>query len=125
MSLPSNTRDHNPEIFNKLKKSWGTKIAEQQKMALQRRSALLKNGPEIFQKYSIKKVFLFGSVLEKKCSTDSDIDILLTSLNESDYWKIRAELEKAVGFHVDVYSQSDDPQFIKKIMERGELIYEA
>lgn len=116
--------DNNPDVFKKLKKRWNNQIDEQQNIASQRRSALLDNGAKIFEKYSIKKVFLFGSVLEKRCSSNSDIDILLMPLNDDDYWKIRFDLEEAIGFPIDVYSQSDDPQFIKKIMERGEVIYE-
>ena len=123
---PSNHNiDNNPDVFKKLKKRWNNQIAKQQHIASQRRSALLDNGTKIFEKYSIKKVFLFGSVLKKKCSNNSDIDILLMPLNDDDYWKIRFDLEQAIGFPIDVYSQSDDPQFIKKIMERGEVIYET
>lgn len=117
-----NTR---PDTFSKLKERWNKQIDEQQNIALQRRSALLNKGTTIFEKYSIKKAFLFGSVLEKKCTLSSDIDILLISLNDDDYWKIRFDLEEALGFPVDIYSHSDDPQFIKKIMERGEVIYET
>lgn len=121
----SRDTDNNPDIFKKLKKRWNNQINEQQNIALQRRSALLDKGTKIFEKYSIKKVFLFGSVLEKRCSDNSDIDILLMPLHDDDYWKLRFDLEEAIGFPIDVYSQSDDPQFIKKIIERGELIYET
>lgn len=121
----SRTKGNNPDVFGKLKKRWNKQIAEQHDLSSQRRSALLNNGATIFEKYSIKKVFLFGSVLEKKCTINSDIDILLIPLNDADYWKIRFDLEEAIGFPIDIYSQSDDPQFVKKIMGRGEMIYET
>ena len=114
-----------PDVFHKLKKRWNNQIDEQQNRTSQRRSALLEKGAAVFEKYSIKKVLLFGSVLEERCSNNSDIDILLIPLNNDDYWKIRFDLEEAIGFPIDIYSHSDDPQFIKKIMERGEVIYET
>ncbi len=117
--------DNSSDVFSQLKKRWNKQLSEQQNRASQRRSALIDNGTAIFKKYSIKKAFLFGSVLEKRCTINSDIDILIIPLNEADYWKIRFDLEEAIGFPIDVYSQSDDPQFIKKIMERGEVIYET
>ena len=113
-SPSSHDVDNNPDVFRNLKKRWNSQIAEQQNIATQRKSALLGDGAAIFEKYSIKKVFLFGSVLEKKCTANSDIDILLIPLNDGDYWKIRFDLEETLGFPIDVYSQSDDPQFVKK-----------
>ena len=111
--------------FKKLKERWCRQLAEQEKLALLRRAALLGKGPAIFEKYSIRKVFLFGSILEKKCTVNSDIDILVMPLKDENYWKLRFDLETAIGCPVDLYSQTDEAQFVKKIMDRGEVVYET
>jgi hypothetical protein len=41
------------------------------------------------------------------------------------FWSLRRDLEAALGQRLDLYTQHDDPEFVRKIMERGELIYEV
>ena len=111
--------------FDLLKKRWAEQVSEQKNLARQRQLALTNKGPAIFKKYSIKKAILFGSVLKERCTPRSDIDLFLTPLNDRDFWKIRHELEEATNCSVDVYSQSDDSQFVDKIIARGKTIYES
>lgn len=89
------------------------------------RRAILKNFINIFKKYKINKAYIFGSMKNNFCLPDSDIDLFVEGLEKDDYWKIWHDLEEAVNYPVDLYCQFDDPVFIKKIKERGELIYEG
>jgi predicted nucleotidyltransferase len=120
-SIPNKNRDP----FSKLKDRWHSQIENQKRRARQHQASLHNKGPELFQKYAIETAILFGSVLNGKCSSNSDIDLLLIPLTESDFWKIRYELEETLGCRIDLYSQSDDPQFIEKIKQRGKVIYAA
>jgi predicted nucleotidyltransferase len=54
----------------------------------------------------------------------SDVDILVASLGNDKYWEFLHELEETVNFSIDLYTDKDDPVFVKKIMERGEVFYE-
>lgn len=78
----------------------------------------------VFQKYYISKVVLFGSSAENRSRPDSDIDLLVSPLSADNYWDFIRELENIVGLPVDVYTDADDELFVKKILERGEVIYE-
>ena len=119
------TPNKNRDPFSKLKERWHSQIENQKKRARKRQTSLRSKGPGLFQKYAIETAILFGSLLNGKCSSNSDIDLLLIPLTESDFWKIRYELEEALDCRIDLYSQSDDPQFIEKIKQRGEVIYAA
>jgi hypothetical protein len=46
-------------------------------------------------------------------------------LASKQYWHFRHELEKTLEFPVDVYTETDDPVFVEKIIERGETIYDV
>jgi predicted nucleotidyltransferase len=69
-------------------------------------------------------VVLFGSTTENRSRPDSDIDLFVQPLAGVDYWDFIRELEDTVGFLVDVYTDTDDEVFVKKILERGDVIYE-
>ena len=110
--------------YEKLYQRWQTEVAESAGLAKKMKSALMNNAKPVFQKYNIQKVILFGSVQKGSVNSGSDIDLLAIHLSGNDYWKCRHDLEEIAGYPVDLYTQSDDPVFVKKIMERGEVIYE-
>ncbi len=66
---------------------------------------------------------LFGSAAENRSRTDSDIDLFVRPLKGDNYWDFIRELEDALDLPVDVYTDTDDEIFVKKILERGEVIY--
>lgn len=86
---------------------------------------LLKNGVPILKRYGIGKAILFGSLQHGQSHDQSDIDLLVFPLASKQYWVFRYELEQALDFPVDVYTQTDDAVFVRKMTERGETIYEA
>ena len=86
---------------------------------------LLERGSTIFEKYGIRKVVVFGSVADGVCGEMSDLDILVIPLKNKQYWDFRYELEEAVDLPIDLYTDSDDPVLVKKIILRGETLYEV
>jgi len=111
------------DSFRKLKLRWDQK---RQKRALRSKSfrdKLLKKGSPVFRKYNVNQVYIFGSVISGRCSKHSDIDLFVPSLPNDQYWQFRHELEEAVQLPIDLYTESDDPVFVRKIKERGEKIY--
>ncbi len=110
--------------FNKLKDKWAAERALAKERAQNYKQTLLNKGRPVFEKFGIKKVILFGSVFEGKCREGSDIDILVMPLPSENFWTFRHELEETVDIPIDIYTEYDDPILVKKIIERGELIYE-
>lgn len=86
---------------------------------------LSQKGVPILKQYGIGKAVLFGSLQRGKCHDRSDIDLLVLPLASQQYWDFCNDLEQALDFRVDVYTQTDDPVFVRKMLNRGETIYEA
>lgn len=110
--------------FDKLKKRWQRDRIRQQEYSAIRKKLVKEKAKPVFEKYHFSKVVLFGSALENRSWSDSDIDLYVHPLSGSDYWIFIRELEEMVGIPVDVYTDSDDEIFVKKILERGETVYE-
>ena len=79
----------------------------------------------VFERYSLDKVYLFGSVQKLTFHKDSDIDLYVENLEADQFWNLWRDLEESLDHPVDLYYQSDDPVFIEKIKDRGKLIYES
>jgi predicted nucleotidyltransferase len=111
--------------FEKLKESRERKRQERKLRADALRRNLVQKAAPIFRKYGIRRVVLFGSVAEGRCRTDSDLDLFVCPLSNELYWSFWRELEDALELPVDLHTQADDPVFVKKILERGETVYEV
>jgi predicted nucleotidyltransferase len=109
--------------YEKLKQRWSNEKSEQEARAAGFKKQLLENGTPIFQRYNLQVVYLFGSVASGKSREDSDIDLYVSALPVDRYWRFRRELEEAVQLPIDLYTDSDDVAFVKKIIERGEKVY--
>lgn len=111
--------------FEKLKKRRADE-RERRKIRSERvKYWLLERGTAVFKKFDIRKVIVFGSVADGVCCDMSDLDILVIPLKNSQYWDFRYELEEAVGLPIDLYTDSDDPILVEKIISRGETLYEV
>ena len=111
--------------YNKLKEKWALETAQRKALSTRLKMKLREKGFPILKRFGIGKAILFGSVLNGGCDDYSDVDLLVVPLPGDQYWVFRHELEQALEFPVDVYTQDDDPGFIKKIGDRGEVIYEV
>ena len=110
--------------YDRLKQKWFLEELERRRHSREMRSAIISRCTSLFRRFGLDKVILFGSVAEGRIRENSDIDILAFPLSADRYWLCRHELEQAIEYPVDLYTQDDDPKFVKKILERGEVIYE-
>jgi predicted nucleotidyltransferase len=81
--------------------------------------------PEIVDKYpSIKKIFVFGSVINDSMTEFSDVDIYVDSIEPSQYWELLRVFSSHLKKDVDLLTPDDDPYFKDIIEKNGEVIYE-
>jgi predicted nucleotidyltransferase len=97
---------------------------EARKNTLLVKQRLLKEGRPVFVKYGIQKAVLFGSLADRRFQKSSDVDIFVAYLPNEKFYDFKRELENAVALPIDLYTDKDDPVFVKKILTRGEVIYE-
>jgi predicted nucleotidyltransferase len=121
-----------PEVFplsafdlSRIERRWRREGAERTARSAERRRRLLVEGVAVLRRYGVRAAWLFGSVAEGTARQESDVDLLSIAVTASDYWGLRRDLEAVLGCPVDLYSQDDDPIFVRKVMDRGELIYEV
>lgn len=86
---------------------------------------LITKAVRVYKKYNIKKAFIFGSVLNEECYDKSDIDLLVCGLSPKEFWSCQCELEDIMERRVDLYDETDEAEFVQKVMQRGRLIYEC
>lgn len=110
--------------FEKLKQRWTQEQEERKRRSSKIEDLLILRGRPVFEKYAIQKVVVFGSVADDRSRCDSDIDILVSPLKNREYWAFRHELEEAVDMPIDLYTDTDDSIFVKKVLSRGKVLYE-
>lgn len=82
-------------------------------------------------KYSVAKLYAFGSVLNNTFNAESDIDLLVSfeGLAPEDYadnyFDLKAELEKLLGKQVDMLEEQTlkNPYLKKEIDQTKQLVY--
>ena len=111
-------------MFKKLKQRW-LENQKEQVLNAQKRAEKLKALVPVFKKYGVRRAYLFGSLIRNICSSRSDIDLYVEEVDNKLYWNMLRDLEDAATYDIDLYTQSDEAQFIKKIKERGIKIYES
>jgi predicted nucleotidyltransferase len=111
--------------FSHLKEKWDKDRESRVRDSARIKQLIRDRGTSVFKKYGIAKAVIFGSLAEERYSQTSDIDILVKDLSNEKYWEFRRELEEALDIPVDLYTDKDDPNFVTKILSRGELIYEV
>ncbi len=90
--------------FEKLKKRRAVERERRKIRSELLKSLLLERGIDVFKKFDIRKVIIFGSVADGVCGDMSDVDILVMPLKNSQYWDFRHELEEAVDFLIYLYT---------------------
>lgn len=79
----------------------------------------------LIKEFSVKKVILFGSVLEKSCFDDSsDIDIAVEGLSKKAYFIAFARLMMESPFDVDLKPVEDISDLLRQRIARGKVLYE-
>ena len=77
---------------------------------------------EISQKYSVKRVLLFGSGIDPAVET-RDIDIAVEGISHGDFFRYYGELLFALTKPVDVIDLTGTSKFISVIKQEGIPIY--
>lgn len=97
---------------------------EKQQDELKQIIETLKNLADIWQKYKIKKVYLYGSVTEGRIHSQSDIDIAVEGdLEYRQLLHLFTEVDKHVAREIDLRNMNEIP-FKDSIKEKGVVIYE-
>ena len=111
--------------FAGLKSRWEKERSERSALSQEIRARIRSRCAPVFHRYRVQKVVLYGSVAEGETSAASDVDLLVLPLENAQYWEFLHELEEALQRPVDLYTDRDDPAWVRKVLERGEVIYEA
>ena len=83
------------------------------------------------ERYRVKTLYVFGSVLTPNFDTYSDIDLLVDFLDQdalqyaSNYFQFKFELEKLFNRKIDLLEERDlkNPYFIENINQKKQLLY--
>lgn len=83
----------------------------------------------IFEKYKIKKAYLFGSYAREEAKVDSDIDIMIVKENSNiitllNLAEFETELEKALNKKIDVIIEETYTKEIESENKYGKLAKE-
>jgi predicted nucleotidyltransferase len=110
--------------FAKLQARWHRERTERADRSAELRRWVVDRALPVLHAYGVRRAWLFGSVAEGTAQAHSDLDLLVEPVGAEDYWPLRRELETALAHPVDLYTQDDDPVFVRKVQQRGDLIYE-
>jgi hypothetical protein len=83
------------------------------------------------ERYRVKTLYVFGSVLTPNFNTHSDIDLLVDFLDQdalqytSNYFQFKFELEKLFNRKIDLLEERalKNPYFIENINQKKQLLY--
>ena len=83
------------------------------------------------ERYRVKTLYVFGSVLTPNFDTYSDIDLLVDFLDQdalqyaSTYFQFKFELEKLFNRKIDLLEERalKNPYFIENINQKKQLLY--
>ena len=84
------------------------------------------------ERYRVKTLYVFGSVLTPNFAPHSDIDLLVDFLDQdplrytSNYFQFKFELEKLFNRKIDLLEERalKNPYFIENINQKKQLLYE-
>lgn len=83
------------------------------------------------ERYRVKTLYVFGSVLTPNFDIHSDIDLLIDFLDQdalqytSNYFQFKFELEKLFNRKIDLLEERalKNPYFIENINQKKQLLY--
>lgn len=83
------------------------------------------------ERYRVKTLYVFGSVLTPNFDAHSDIDLLVDFLDQdalqytSNYFQFKFELEKLFNRKIDLLEERalKNPYFIENINQKKQLLY--
>ena len=109
----------------KLEARWRRERLFRERRSAELRRTVLEAGVPVLRRYGVSRAWLFGSVAAGAAGPGSDVDILAMPVPAEVFWPLRRDLEAALGCPLDLCTQDDDPAFVRKIQQRGELIHDV
>ena len=113
------------ESFEKLKQRWRAETDARRARSDHLRGIVRERCVSVFERFGVQKAVIFGSVAQGRVGARSDVDLLVLPLKNDVYWEFMHELEDVLERPVDLYTDRDDPAWVRKILERGEVVYDA
>jgi uncharacterized protein len=93
--------------------------------ALKAARAAKKVASMLARAYGVKKVVLFGSVIDGSFNEASDIDLVVEGLEKGKYIEALVEAERRAGFPVDIKPLEDVREsFRERAQKTGRVLYE-
>jgi len=108
-------------LLTRQKKEKARRAASEAKLKEEKLQGLI----SVFRKHGMSCAYVFGSVHAGSCRRDSDIDLYVEKVDPAGFWELWRDLENQSGENIDLCCDRDDPVFIRKIKQRGRLIYES
>lgn len=71
------------------------------------------------QEFGVKRVVLFGSMLQPKIHANSDIDLAVWNLSKSDYFQAVGKLQGLSEFAIDLVESENAPDYIVEAIAQG------
>lgn len=111
------------------KRYWNERVAKDEIKKENLRKDALKIAERLneilIKEFYVKKVVLFGSILQKRCfEDDSDIDIAVEGLPKKDYFSALARLMMESPYEIDLKPIEDVSDLFKQRIARGKVLYE-
>ena len=114
--------------LDKYVRGWRERLKKEEKRRLEQakkaRIVALQCSRLLVEKYKVKRVYLFGSLVEGYFRLSSDIDLAVEGLPPDLYFRALSELwDKSKGYKVDLIplEEADYPDEIK---QKGKILYE-
>ncbi|MBR8831754.1 MAG: hypothetical protein N5P05_002649 [Chroococcopsis gigantea SAG 12.99] len=93
----------------------GMRLRQQKGLAVAHKIARI-----LREEFGVQKIVLFGSMLShENLSPHSDIDLAVWGLNEKDYFKAGAVIERGYNFSVDLVEVEKAKPHILRAIEKG------
>jgi predicted nucleotidyltransferase len=82
----------------------------------------IKRAVAILKKYGTKEIFLFGSAATGELTVNSDLDIAIRGLPNSQYFKAGGELMLKLNMAIDLIDLDEDTPFVRYLTKKGGLV---
>lgn len=114
-----------PFDFSRLKARWVEQRQQSATLSERLLAQVEHEGTAVFRRYHATQAIAFGSLVEGRAHARSDIDLIVLGTDPADYWALRRDLEETFERPIDLHTESDDPRFVFKAIERGKVVYAA
>lgn len=120
----------NVEQYKPYIEGWRRRLRLEREAAQRRQQQALADAQRVAQflaeRYHVRRVILFGSLVKERFERDSDIDLAVEGLDPAEYFHAWAEVRELTHIPVDLKPlESCYDYFRQRINEEGVVLYEA